>query len=89
MSQSTPSSSPSTERTNYLSSDDEDGNSDEEVDKEDMDPTYLAGLDENGCACESSTSVDQQIINTQAVDLTNEDWSVEAVIPLDTHETRL
>ena len=44
MSQSTPSSSPSTERTNYLSSDDEDGNSDEEVDKEDMDPTYLAGL---------------------------------------------
>ena len=46
--------------------------------------TYLAGLDENGCASESSTPVDQQIINTQAVDLTSEDWSVEAVIPLDT-----
>ena len=54
-----------------------------------VDPRYLE--EENQSFSDSSTSVDQSLLvnyTTQAVDLTNEDWSNEEVIPLHVRQTR-
>ena len=54
-----------------------------------VDPRYLE--EENESFSDSSTSVDQSLLvnyTTQAVDLTNEDWSNEEVIPLHVRQTR-
>ena len=66
---------------------------DEGIDSDDfdgqLDPRYVE--EENELCCDSSTSVDQSLevnYTTQVVDLTNDDWSDEQVIPLRVRQTR-
>ena len=54
-----------------------------------LDPRYAE--EENELYCDSSTSVDESLevsYNTQVVDLTNDDWSSERIIPLQKRQTR-